>query len=84
MPDENQKNDEEFQQLLYRLADGTLDKSEAELLESLLIDQPERQALYLEYMWLDSSLIELGALAIVLLNSTLVAHEENILFHSAY
>jgi len=63
MPDENQKNDEEFQQLLYRLADGTLDKSEAELLESLLIDQPERQALYLEYMWLDSSLIELGGLS---------------------
>lgn len=63
MPDKNQKNDEVFQQLLYRLADGTLEKAETELLESLLIDQPERQALYLEYMWLDSSLIELGGLS---------------------
>ncbi|WP_417377705.1 FecR family protein [Gimesia sp.] len=63
MPDQNQKNEKEFERLLCRLADGSLDKADAELLESLLIDQPERQALYLEYMWLDSSLIELGGVS---------------------
>lgn len=60
MPDNNQKNDEEFERLLSRLADGSLDQADAEALESLLIDQPERQAAYLETMWLDASLIELG------------------------
>lgn len=60
MSDNNQKNDEEFRRLLSRLAEGSLDKADAEVLESLLINQPERQALYLETMWLDASLIELG------------------------
>ena len=59
MSDNNQKNDEEFRRLLSRLAEGSLDKADAEVLESLLINQPERQALYLETMWLDASLIEL-------------------------
>lgn len=63
MPDEHQQNDDaEFERLLHRLADNSLEKSDAELLESLLLDNPERQALYLEYMWLDSSLLELGGI----------------------
>ncbi|WP_299462665.1 FecR family protein [uncultured Gimesia sp.] len=63
MSDTNQKNEEEFERLLSRMADGPLDKAEVETLESLLLDQPERQALYLENMWLDSSLIELGGVS---------------------
>ncbi|QDV51189.1 FecR family protein [Gimesia fumaroli] len=60
MPDEDQQNEAEFERLMHRLADGSLEKAEVEHLESLLLDQPERQTLYLEYMLLDSSLIELG------------------------
>tara|TARA_R110002095_G_scaffold181477_3_gene158781 strand:+ start:3924 stop:5573 length:1650 start_codon:yes stop_codon:yes gene_type:complete len=63
MSDTHQQNEEEFERLLSRMADGSLDKAEAEALESLLLDQPERQALYLENMWLDSALIELGGVS---------------------
>lgn len=60
MPDQHQQSEAEFQRLLSRLADGSLDRDEAERLESLLLDQPERQSRYLELMCLDASLVELG------------------------
>ena len=60
MPDKDPQNEAEFERLMHRLVDGSLDKSETERLESLLLNQPERQSRYLEYMSLDSSLIELG------------------------
>lgn len=64
MSDEKRINEEEeFENLLHELAYGSLEKSDAERLESLLLDHPERQALYLEYTWLDSSLLELGGVS---------------------
>ncbi|QDT89895.1 FecR family protein [Gimesia algae] len=60
MFDNEKHNDAEFERLLRQLVDGSLENSEADRLESLMLDQPERQSLYLEYMSLDSSLIELG------------------------
>ncbi|QDT66806.1 FecR domain-containing protein [Calycomorphotria hydatis] len=59
MPDQ-QMNNEEFQRLLHRLVDSPLDQVDAEALEKLLLNNPERQDLFLDYMWLDSSLLELG------------------------
>lgn len=63
MPEKEQRDDAEFQRLLHRLADGPLDQTETEQLESLLLDQPERQTQYLELMCLDASLMELGEIS---------------------
>lgn len=63
MPEEHQQAEAEFQRLLHRLADGSLDQTETEQLEALLLDQPERQTKYLELMCLDASLIELGEIS---------------------
>lgn len=63
MPEKDQRDTAEFQRLLHRLADGSLDQTETEQLESLLLDQPERQTQYLELMCLDASLMELGEIS---------------------
>ncbi|QDT20194.1 FecR family protein [Gimesia chilikensis] len=63
MLEKDQRDDAEFQRLLHRLADGPLDQTETEQLESLLLDQPERQTQYLELMCLDASLMELGEIS---------------------
>ena len=63
MSEKDQRDDAEFQRLLHRLADGPLDQTETEQLESLLLDQPERQTQYLELMCLDASLMELGEIS---------------------
>ncbi len=63
MSEKDQRDDAEFQRLLHRLADGPLVQTETEQLESLLLDQPERQTQYLELMCLDASLMELGEIS---------------------
>lgn len=63
MPEKDQRDAAEFQRLLHRLADGSLDQTQTEQLESLLLDQPERQRQYLELMCLDASLMELGEIS---------------------